>query len=126
MLDKFGAKSVFIVAESLLSVFLFLIIYSNSLLFIMTIAFIIGLLTKGTVPIIQAIITIPFQNIGRYDEIFSINSFLRGITNILSPLFFGFIASFWSINIIYVIMGIISLITILPMLYFDSSSRVKE
>lgn len=92
----------------------------------MTIAFIIGLLTKGTVPIIQAIITIPFQNIGRYDEIFSINSFLRGITNILSPLFFGFIASFWSINIIYVIMGIISLITILPMLYFDSSSRVKE
>ena len=117
LLDKFGAKSVFIVAESLLSVFLFLIIYSNSLLFIMTIAFIIGLLTKGTVPIIQAIITIPFQNIGRYDEIFSINSFLRGITNILSPLFFGFIASFWSINIIYVIMGIISLITCLIKLF---------
>lgn len=124
LLDKYGPKSVFIVAEGLLSIFLLLIIFSNSLAFIMVIAFLVGILTKGTVPVIQAIITIPFQDIGEYDEIFSINSFVRGITNIITPLFLGFVAAIYNINIVYIIMAIVSLIAILPILYFKTSSRI--
>lgn len=125
LLDKYGPKSVFIVAESILSIFLFLIIYSDSLTFIVVIAFLIGILTKGTVPVIQAIITIPFQNVGKYDEIFSINSFVRGITNILTPLLFGILSSLFNINFVYIIMAIISFISIFPILYFDNSSRIN-
>lgn len=126
LLDKYGPKAVFIVAEGMLSIFLFLIIYSSSLTFIMVIAFLIGILTKGTVPVIQAIITIPFQDLGEYDEIFSINSFVRGITNILTPLLFGFLASLWNINFVYIIMAIVSFISIIPILYFNNSSRINS
>lgn len=124
LLDRYGPKTVFIVAESVLSLFLFLIIYSTSLPVIMFFAFVIGLLTKGTVPVIQAIITVPFQNIGEYDKIFSINSFVRGIINIFTPLFFGVIASLWNINVVYIMMAVVSFLAIVPMLYFDMSSRI--
>lgn len=86
--------------------------------------FFIGLLTKGTVPVIQAIITVPFQDIGKYDKIFSINSFVRGMINIFTPLLFGFIASIWNINMVYIIMAIVSFWAVVPMLYFDMSSRI--
>lgn len=124
LLDRYGPKIVFIVAESVLSLFLFLIIYSTSLPVIMFFAFFIGLLTKGTVPVIQAIITVPFQDIGDYDKIFSINSFVRGIINIFTPLLFGVIASIWNINVVYVIMTAASFLAVVPMLYFNMAARI--
>ena len=124
LLDRYDPKIVFIVAESVLSLFLFLIIYSTSLSVIMFFAFFIGLLTKGTVPVIQAIITVPFQDIGDYDKIFSINSFVRGIINIFTPLLFGVIASIWNINVVYVIMTAASFLAVVPMLYFNMAARI--
>ena len=124
LLDRYDPKIVFIVAESVLSLFLFLIIYSTSLPVIMFFAFFIGLLTKGTVPVIQAIITVPFQDIGDYDKIFSINSFVRGIINIFTPLLFGVIASIWNINVVYVIMAAASFLAVVPMLYFNMAARI--
>lgn len=124
LLDRYDPKIVFIVAESVLSLFLFLIIYSTSLSVIMFFAFFIGLLTKGTVPVIQAIITVPFQDIGDYDKIFSINSFVRGIINIFTPLLFGVIASIWNINVVYVIMAAASFLAVVPMLYFNMAARI--
>lgn len=124
LLDMYGPKTVFIVTESIVAILLFLIVYSTSLPVIMFFAFFIGLLTKGTVPVIQAIITVPFQDIGKYDKIFSINSFVRGMINIFTPLLFGFIASIWNINMVYIIMAIVSFWAVVPMLYFDMSSRI--
>lgn len=124
LLDRYGPKIVFIVAESVLSLFLLLIIYSTSLPVIMFFAFFIGLLTKGTVPVIQAIITVPFQDMGDYEKIFSINSFVRGIINIFTPLLFGVIASIWNINVVYVIMAAASFLAVVPMLYFNMASRI--
>lgn len=124
LLDMYGPKNVFIVTESMVAILLFLIVYSTSLPVIMFFAFFIGLLTKGTVPVIQAIITVPFQDVGEYDKIFSMNSFVRGMINIFTPLLFGFIASIWNINIVYIIMAIVSFLAVIPMLYFDMSSRI--
>lgn len=124
LLDMYGPKTVFIVTESMVAILLFFIVYSTSLPVIMVLAFFIGLLTKGTVPVIQAIITVPFQSIGEYDKIFSINSFVRGVINIFTPLLFGFIASIWDINVVYIIMAAVSFLAVVPMLYFDMSSRI--
>lgn len=126
LLDMFGPKSVFITAEILLSFFLIFIIITNDLYFIVAISFLIGVLTKGTVPVIQAIITIPFQKIGQYDEIFSINSFIRGIINMITPILFGYIASLWNINTVYIIMAIISLLSVVPLISFHDNDIIEE
>lgn len=112
--DIFGPRKVFIAAELLLTLFLCVLIASGSLIVIVLVALLLGIVTKGTVPVIQAIITEPVQNSGAYDDVFSINSFLRGITNMLTPLLFGLIAAAWSMDVIYAIMAVVASIAAIP------------
>lgn len=114
LVDKFGPRYIFITAEFLLAIFLFFIIILNNIFVIIFVSLLIGILTKGTVPVIQSIITEPLQHSGNYREVFSIDSFIRGITNIITPLLFGFIASIWNINLVYAIMAIVALCSIFP------------
>ena len=91
--DSFGPRKVFVAAELLLTVLLCALIMADQLVLIVSIALLLGIVTKGTVPVIQAIITEPVRDAASYSDVFSINSFLRGITNMLTPLLFGFLAS---------------------------------
>lgn len=112
--DIFGPRKVFITAELMLALLLCILIASDSLAVIVIIALLLGIVTKGTVPVIQAIITEPVQGGTSYDDVFSINSFLRGITNMLTPLLFGFIAAAWTMNVIYAIMAVVAIIAAVP------------
>lgn len=124
LVDKFGPRYVFIVAEFFLSVLLLLLIILNNIFFIIFISLLIGILTKGTVPVIQSIITEPVQHSGAYGDIFSIDSFLRGITNVITPLLFGFVSSIWNINIIYIIMSIVAILSIIPVLLMKKNAKL--
>ena len=116
LVDRFGSHAVFIVAELLLAVLLTTLLLSNQLTLIIVISLLLGIVTKGTVPVIQTIITEPLTDAHGYDDVFSINTFLRGITNILTPLLFGFLASALGIDWIYVLMVIIAVLATLPVL----------
>ena len=52
-----------------------------------------------------------------YDDLFAFNTFARGSTNILTPLLFGFIASAFSAEYIYVLMAIVSVFAVAPVLF---------
>lgn len=111
-------------AELLLTVLLCALIMADQLVLIVSIALLLGIVTKGTVPVIQAIITEPVRDAASYGDVFSINSFLRGITNMLTPLLFGFLASAWSMNAIYAIMAVAAAVAAVPVLLmrrFDSA-----
>lgn len=122
--DSFGPRKVFVAAELLLTVLLCALIMADQLVLIVSIALLLGIVTKGTVPVIQAIITEPVRDAASYGDVFSINSFLRGITNMLTPLLFGFLASAWSMNAIYAIMAVVAAVAAVPVLLmrrFDSA-----
>ena len=116
LVDGLGPRKVFVAAELLLTGLLYLLITATSLAFIVIIALLLGIVTKGTVPVIQAIITEPVQKTAAYDDVFSINSFLRGIINMLTPLLFGLMAAAWSLNIVYGIMAIVAALAAVPVL----------
>jgi len=122
--DIFGPRRVFIVAELLLTFLLCMLIASDTLAVIVVIALLLGIVTKGTVPVIQTIITEPVRDAASYDDIFSINSFLRGITNMLTPLLFGLIADALNLNAIYAIMAVVAALAVIPVLMMqkDTSS----
>lgn len=126
LLDQFGARVVFVAAEALLSVLLVFLVLAESLPMIIGAAFLIGILTKGTVPVMQAVITIPFQKIGEYDEIFSLNSFLRGVITMGTPLLFGWLASLWNVGVVYLLMAVASLCSVVPLLFFDEALQVER
>ena len=52
-----------------------------------------------------------------YDDLFAVNTFARGSTNILTPLLFGVIASAFSAEYIYVLMAIVSVFAVAPVLF---------
>ena len=76
----------------------------------------IGIVTKGTVPVIQTIITEPVQGAQNYEAIFTVNSFGRGITNILTPTLFGGLAALWSMDAVYMLMAAVAALSIVPVM----------
>ena len=114
LVDRLGSRKVFIVAEVLLTVMLIILIAAEAPGVIIGLALLLGIVTKGTVPVIQAIVTEPVREAAAYDDVFSINSFLRGIINMLTPLLFGLLASAWSMNAVYALMALAAALAAVP------------
>ena len=124
--DRFGSRRVFICATLILTTLLILLVLSQNVICIVILALLLGMVTKGTAPVIQTIITQPVDNPDEYDDVFSINSFLRGITNMLTPLLFGFVASIWNMNVTYVIMAVVSVLAVVPILMMQRQTREEK
>lgn len=116
LVDKFGARKVFLISEFILAILLVILIFGDNIFVVVGVSLLLGAVTKGTVPVIQTIIVEPSGNKDEHVGIFSINTFSRGIANMISPLVFGFIASAIGINWAFVIMAIISVCAIIPVL----------
>lgn len=112
--DAFGSRTVFITAEILLTGLLIVLIMAKNIWIIIILALALGIVTKGTVPVIQAIITGPVRNTGAYDDVFSLNSLARGITNMVTPLLFGLMAAAWGMNMVYAFMALIAAMAAIP------------
>lgn len=112
--DIFGSRRVFIAAEFLLTCLLVALILAENIWLIVVLALALGIVTRGTVPVIQAIITGPVRDTGAYDDVFSINSLARGVTNMLTPLLFGFMASLWSMHLVYAFMALVAAVAAIP------------
>ena len=116
LLDRFGTRKVFSVSQIILSFLLILLTYFDSLYLILFIALLLGIVSKGTVPVVQSMITEPLSTSEYYADIFTINGFARGVVNVLAPTFFGLIGSIVNLNFSYMIMALGALIAIIPIL----------
>lgn len=112
--DRFGSKTVFIVAELLTATLLLVLVAAHSASMIALIALLLGGVTKGTVPVIHTIITEPVTKTGAYDDIFAVNSFFCGVINMLTPVLFGLTASAVGMPTVYCIMAGLSAAAVLP------------
>jgi len=116
MADRFGSRKVFIISEIILAILLVVLILSRQLPIIIGASLLLGIVTKGTVPAVQTIITEPVRQKHEYNDIFSINSFNRGVAHVLSPLLFGFIASVADIHWSFAVMSLAAAGAAIPVL----------
>lgn len=120
MVDRFGTRKVFVISEVIMAILLVTLISQHQLFIIIGVSLLLGIVTKGTIPIIQTIITEPIQEKEKYDDIFAISTFSRGTTNMITPLLFGFIASLFGVSWIYILMTIAAVCAIIPVLRMDT------
>ena len=113
----FGSRKVFITSKLLMSVLLAVLVTAQGLPVIIVTSILLGIVTKGTVPVLQTLLVEPVTDPQAYDDLFAVNTFARGSTNILTPLLFGFIASAFSAEYIYVLMAIVSVFAVAPVLF---------
>lgn len=123
LIDIFGTRKIFITAGLTLTLLLCALLSSSNLVLTLLLALAIGIVTKGTVPVIQTIITEPVQGAQNYEAIFTVNSFGRGITNILTPTLFGGLAALWSLDAVYLLMAAVAALSIVPVLLMGKPER---
>lgn len=123
LIDIFGTRKIFIAAGLTLTLLLCALLSSNNLVLTLLLALAIGIVTKGTVPVIQTIITEPVQGAHNYEAIFTVNSFGRGITNILTPVLFGGLAARWSMDAVYLLMAAVAALSIVPVVFMGKPER---
>lgn len=117
MTDMFGNRRIFIICELLMVTLIIVLLCSQQLWCIITAAILLGGVTRGTVPIIQTIITEPVKHSQNFDDVFAINALLRGCVNIISPLVFGFLATSTSIEYAYALMASMGAMAVIPLLF---------
>ena len=114
LVDRFGARPVFIAAESSMALLLGILVVATQPSLLMGIAFLLGIVTKGTVPAVQTIVANTVEDPTEYDDIFTLNNLARGVTNVLAPLVFGFIAAAYGVVWAYGVMGVAVCCAVLP------------
>ena len=114
LVDRFGARAVFLAAESSMALLLGILVVATQPSLLLVTAFLLGIVTKGTVPVVQTIVANTVENPAVYDDIFTLNSLARGVTNILAPLVFGFIAAAYGVVWAYGVMGVAACCAVLP------------
>lgn len=120
MTDLFGTRKVFIMSEVIMAALLMLLVIEQQVYIIIAASLLLGIVTKGTIPVIQTIITEPAKEKCQYADIFAISTFFRGVTNIVTPLLFGFVASALNIYWIYYLMAAAAIAAIIPVSLKDS------
>ncbi len=123
MVDTFGTRKVFVISEIIMALLLVLLVIGQQLFLIVGASLLLGIVTKGTVPVVQTIITEPVRKNHNYDDIFAINGFCRGTTNMITPLLFGFIASSFGVHWIYNSMAILAVCAVLPVLVMPNNNQ---
>jgi MFS family permease len=123
LVDRFGARPVFIAAESSMALLLGVLVVASQPSLLLVTAFLLGMVTKGTVPVVQTIVANAVETPAEYEDIFTLNSLARGVTNILAPLVFGFIAAAYGVIWAYGVMGIAACCAVLPIALLRKTGR---
>lgn len=124
--DKLGGARVFMTAELLMAVFIYLLAGATALPLIVVCSVILGIFTKGTVPVLQAMVSESVEHHGNYEKAFSVESFVTSIGITVAPLLLGFISDTFTIITAFYLMAGTALLAALPALFFFLSGRNSQ
>ncbi|MDO8498148.1 MAG: MFS transporter [bacterium] len=126
--DKFGNANVFIVAELLMALFIVFLGNSFSSVMIIVVSMILGTLTKGTVPVVQTMVSDSVAHHGGYEKAFSLNSLVVSIATTLAPLVLGLVSKQYGIVNAFNIAAIFAVCAVVPasVLKLSRESKVKQ
>jgi MFS transporter, FSR family, fosmidomycin resistance protein len=123
--DAHGIVKVFILSEILMAIFIFLVANSQSLVLIIVCSIILGAFTKGTVPVVQIMITEAVDHHENYEKAFSVASFFATIGLAIAPILLGVISDRLGITMAFNAMACFALLATLPALAFQFSKSQK-
>lgn len=123
--DKLGSVKVFIVAELLMA--LFIIILANVLAFwvIIVCAIVLGIFTKGTVPVLQAMMSESVEHHGHFEKTFGLSGMVTGAAVAIAPILLGTVSDHAGIVVAFNAMGVAALLAVIPALGYYFAKQAK-
>jgi len=123
LVDRFGTRPVFLASSLFMAALLLILTATEHFFLIVVTSLILGLVTRGAVPVVQTIITEPESARQNYAGIFSMNNFFRGSINVFTPLLFGFVGATFDMHWSFCLMAGGALLAAVPVLLIRQRPR---
>ena len=114
VVDKLGCFSVFVVSEIAMAVLLFYLSSETSTALIALLSILLGAVTKGTVPVINTMVTNSVPDRALYEKAFAIVSFVGGVAAVVAPYVYGLVAERFGIVAVFHLCACFALLAIIP------------
>jgi MFS transporter, FSR family, fosmidomycin resistance protein len=124
LVDTFGNLKIFIVAELLMALFIFLLANTPSLVLIVLFSIILGAFTKGTAPVVQTMIAESVEDYGNFEKAFGVKETISGSATAIAPLLLGFVAYQFGIVNAFNLSAVFALLAIIPALLATKTKMV--
>lgn len=115
-LDKFGSKKIFIIAEFLMAFCMILISVSEQMILLLFITFLLGIFTKGTVPVITTLFS-EVTHSDHYEKVFAISETFLGFTSAIIPVLMGLVADKAGITSVFYITAFFAIMAAIPVTF---------
>ncbi len=116
--DKFGNSKVFIASELLMAGFIFLLANSTATLLIVICAVVLGIFTKGTVPVVSTMVSESVDHHGNFEKAFGLSAFITSVAITAAPLALGVVSDKLGIVAAFNVMAGVALVAVIPAVAF--------
>lgn len=121
--DRYGADKVLVLAELLMAGFIICLVFVNNFILISAILFFLGIFTRGTSPVIRAMMADSVGEKHKFDKAFSIHSFALNISNVASRSIYGFSAGIFGIASVFYLSAFVAVVTLVPIYLYKKNSK---
>lgn len=121
--DKSSGARVFIVSELLMAMFIFLLANSTPLYVIVLCSLVLGAFTKGTLPVLQTMISESVEHHGNFEKAFGMSALTAGISITLAPLTLGVVSDHAGIVTAFNVMAGVALCATVPAVGYALARR---
>ena len=114
VVDKLGCFRVFVVSEIVMAVLLLYLSVETSTVLIALLSILLGAVTKGTVPVINTMVSNSVPDRALYEKAFGIVSFVGGVAAVVAPYVYGLVAERFGIIAVFRLCAGFALLAIIP------------
>ncbi len=116
--DQYGKAKILILAESCMAGLILLLVWVNAIYLVIPCLFGLGVFTRGTSPVIKAMVADAIQNPQDFEQAYGYYSFVTRSSSLISRPAFGFSADQFGIGVAFYLAAIAALLTALPAYWF--------
>lgn len=119
--DRLGNVHVFMLSELLMAGVLLLIIATNNLLLISASAFLLGIFTKGTSPVVQTLFSEVAES-HHYEKLFAVSEIMIATASTVSQVLMGILADRQGVPAVFMVASLFAVFAIIP-LFLQQKNR---
>lgn len=112
--DKYGASLILITSEILMASIIVGLIFTNNIFLVGSLLFALGIFTRGTSPVIRAMVAEAVKEKRNFNKAYSLYSFSVNSSSVASRSAFGSMAGSLGISSVFYLAGIVALLTVFP------------
>lgn len=121
--DKYGSVKVLIFSQVSMAILTVILVFTNQLIMVAVILFLLGIFTRGTSPVIRAMSAEAVFDKHKFDKAFGFHSFCLSISNIASRFVYGFLAGVLGISSVFYVSALMAFLTLVPLFLYGRHTR---